>query len=176
MYSEKFKNLVLYILENSHYKEEGIKKLNKLLYFVDFYFYRDNEKFISEDVQYAKAGMGPIVNNYREIFSEMVQDNVLQLVDTMPRIVYKNIQPADISDFSSEEIDHVCKVLEKYGKLSSSDLESISHQQQPWVLTENMGEIIDPDLALLIAKESDNEIEVDNEELKKELIDLANQS
>lgn len=176
IYSEKFKNLVLYILKNSHYREEGIKKLNKLLYFIDFYFYREHERFISENVRYAKAGMGPIVDNYRAIFPEMVKDQVLEQISSVGPVMYRAKQSPDLSVFTSEEIDHVCKVLEKYGKLSPSDLENISHEQQPWVLTENYGEIIDPDLALLIADESEEEIEVENEQLKKELVDLANEA
>jgi uncharacterized phage-associated protein len=174
MYSDKFKNLVLYILGNSHYREEGIKKLNKLLYFIDFYFYREHERFISDNIQYAKAQMGPIVDHYREIFPAMVKDNVLEQINSASPIIYKAKQPVDLSVFTSEEIDHVCKVLEKYGRLSSSDLENISHEQQPWVLTENNGDIIDPDLALLIADNSDNEVDIENEELRKELTNLAN--
>ena len=65
-------------------------------------------------------------------------------------------------------------MLNHYGKLSSSDLELISHQQQPWLLTENVGEKIDPDLALLIASDDSEETHIENENLKNELIRLAN--
>ena len=173
LYNEKFKNLVLYILENDHYREEGIKKLNKLLYFIDFYFYRKFERSIS-GAQYAKAPMGPIVEKYKEIFLDLEHKGVLKQEDMIGQIIFRPKQKVDVSVFSSEEVDHVRDVLEKYGKLSSTELESISHEQQPWILTENYGDIIDPDLALLIADQPEEEIEGENETLKKELVELAN--
>ncbi len=174
IYNEKFKNLVLYVLSHEDYKEGGIKKLNKLLYFIDFYFYRDHEQLIS-DMSYAKAEMGPVVDKYRTVFSELEKDGFLKSTDGVGLTAYQPLVKAEITQFSSEEIDHIGKVLNKYGKLSSTDLEGISHRQQPWILTENMGEIIDPDLALLIADDDSEEgYHVENQKLKDELIDLAN--
>jgi uncharacterized phage-associated protein len=172
-YDNKFKNLVLYILNHEDYKEGGIKKLNKLLYFIDFYFYRDNEKLIS-GMEYAKAEMGPIIDGYKSIFGELTKDGVLAPPDSAGYVVYKPLESADLTQFSSQEIDHIGKVLDRYGKLSSSELESISHRQQPWLLTDNMGGTIDPDLALLMADDNSEDIQVENEDLKKELIELAN--
>ena len=173
LYSEKFKNLVLYILENNDYQDEGIKKLNKILYFIDFYFYREHERSIS-DARYAKAGMGPIVDNYKEIFQQLDNDGVLKQLSENGRIFHKPKGKADKTIFSSEEIDHIRNILDKYGKLSAAELESISHDQQPWVLTRQAGDIIDPDLALLIDDGNAEDIEVTNEQMKKELVDLAN--
>lgn len=175
LYSDKFKNLVLYILSKDSYKEEGIKKLNKILYFIDFNFYRESRKFIS-DVNYAKAGMGPIVDNYKKIFKQMVDGGILEREEIYGKINYKAKVNFDISKFSSEEIEHINNILDKYGKLSSIELESISHVQQPWILTENEGDIIDPDLVLLIDDGLAETTEVLNEKLKKELIELANQT
>lgn len=173
LYSDKFKNLVLYILSRDSYKENGIKKLNKILYFIDFYFYRDNNKFIS-DVKYAKAGMGPIIDNYKEIFRKMVEDGILEKKEFSGLVSHRAKKRFDISKFSPQEIDHINNVLDKYGKLSSIELESISHDQQPWILTKNNGDIIDPDLALLIDDGLADSAEVMDEDLKKELIELAN--
>jgi len=175
LYSDKFKNLVLYILSKDSYKEEGIKKLNKILYFIDFYFYRENNKFIS-DVKYAKAGRGPIINNYKKIFGQMVEDGLLERDESFGPVNHKAKAEFDISKFSSKEIDHINNVLDKYGKLSSMELESISHEQQPWILTKADGDIIDPDLALLIDDGLADSTEILDEELKKELIDLANKA
>lgn len=175
MRRKKFKNLVLYVLSNDHYEDRGIKKLNKILYFIDFYFYRDHERFISNDIKYAKAEMGPIVDKYKEIFKEMIkEDKILERTEQYGVMLHKPKTKVDISMFSSEEIEHIHNVLERYGKLSSAELEGISHEQQPWILTENYGEIIDPDLALLMDNESTRETEVKKESLKNELIKLAN--
>ncbi|KKW35475.1 MAG: hypothetical protein UY82_C0038G0023 [Candidatus Uhrbacteria bacterium GW2011_GWC2_53_7] len=81
---DKFKNLVLYVLSHGDYKEGGIKKLNKLLYFIDFYFYRDHERLIS-GVSYAKADMGPIVDDYRVVFDELEQKGFLEPIEDTER-------------------------------------------------------------------------------------------
>ncbi|MFH1946975.1 MAG: type II toxin-antitoxin system antitoxin SocA domain-containing protein [Candidatus Magasanikbacteria bacterium] len=168
MYSDKFKNLVLYILNSDDYVDGGIKKLNKILY-----FYRDNEKFIS-DASYAKANMGPIVHGYKMIFEEMEKDKILFKNNCCGVFFHKPIMNPDVSIFSSKELDHLHKVLKKYGHLTSAELESISHEQQPWILTENFGDIIDRDLALLMNDEEDCEYSLDNEALKNEIEALAN--
>jgi uncharacterized phage-associated protein len=173
----KLRNLILYILAHQDYQEGGIKKLNKLLYFVDFYFYRDHESQISE-ASYAKAQMGPIIDGYKQIFFEMVKSGDLSETVGDEAVVYRPLRAADLGVFTPEQVDHVSRVLDRYGKLSGRDLEWISHQQQPWVLTENFGDIIDPDLALLIDdEENDAETSViGDDELRKELEKLANQT
>ncbi|MBI4598762.1 DUF4065 domain-containing protein [Candidatus Uhrbacteria bacterium] len=170
-YSEKFKNLVLYILSHDSYREGGLKKLNKMLYFIDFYFYKDQERFIS-DVAYAKADMGPVVDGYQEIFSKMMTDGVLKKHANRSGILEANV-PYDIASFAPEEIEHIRNVLDAYGKLSSTILETISHQQQPWLLTKQMGDIIDPDLALLIDNGESEEVDIHDPKLTSELIALA---
>ena len=171
-YSDKLKNLILFVLSSEDYRDEGIKKLNKILYFIDFYFYRDHERLIS-GAQYAKADRGPIIDNYKELFGQLVADGVLHRKDVNGPILYCPKVKPDISIFSSEEIEHVHDVLKRYGRLASAELESISHDQQPWVLTERNGDIIDPDLALLVDIEGNGEAEVSSPVLKDELIKLA---
>jgi uncharacterized phage-associated protein len=175
LYDDKLKQLILYILAHPEYKEGGIKKLNKLLYFIDFYFYRDHEKQIS-GAKYAKASMGPVLDDYQHIFKQLVADGIVSLSEDEGKMLYKPLQSCDIHQFTGEEIDHIGHVISRYGKLGSAELEAISHQQQPWLLTENFGDIIDPDLALLIGNfEADQEgVVMDNQQLKKELVHLAN--
>lgn len=173
-YHDKLQQVILYVLNHPDYREGGIKKLNKLLYFIDFYFYRDHEKLIT-GAKYAKAPMGPLIDRYQQIFSELEQAGVLvgKIVDG--RNIYLPLVKCDVESLSSIEVDHISQVLGRYGKLRSSELEAISHGQQPWVLTENYGDIIDPDLALLMSDESseDSEREITDPQLRDELIALA---
>ncbi len=171
----KLRNLILYVLAHQDYQEGGIKKLNKLLYFIDFYFFRDHERLIS-DAKYAKAPMGPVLDEYNKIFAVLEKDGDIECLDARGMTACIPKKDADLKIFSSEEIDHISKVLDRYGRLPGNDLEWISHQQQPWVLTERFGDIIDPDLALLIEDDAgDSETStVTNPQLKEELQDLAN--
>lgn len=173
-YSSKLKNLVLYVLSKKTYNDEGIKKLNKILYFIDFYFYKKHEKLIS-DVNYAKAERGPIIDNYKAIFTELVQEGVLSFDSSKGPILFSPQQSPNLSAFTADEIAHIDDILEKYGRLTSKELESISHSQQPWILTEKYGDIIDPDLALLIDDTTiDTEITEVSTNLKEELEKIAN--
>ncbi len=173
----KLRNLILYVLTHQDYQEGGIKKLNKLLYFIDFYFYRDHERLIS-GADYAKAPMGPVLDKYDDIFSALEKAGDLKCQDELGKKICKSLKPYDLKVFTPDEVDHISKVLDRYGKLSGGDLERISHQQQPWVLTENFGDIIDPDLALLIEDDvDDSETSViKNPKLKEELQELANRA
>lgn len=173
----KLKSLILYVLTHQAYKEGGIKKLNKLLYFIDFYFYREHERLIS-GAKYAKAPMGPVLDHYESIFSELERTGDVKCQSEGSMTICRALKSADLSNFTPEEIDHIARVLDRYGRLPGSDLEWISHQQQPWLLTENFGDIIDPDLSLLIEddkSESETSI-VKDPELRKELEDLANRT
>lgn len=172
LYSEKFKNLVLYILNSKEYEDGGIKKLNKMLYFIDFYFYRDHEIMIS-GMNYAKADMGPIVDNYKEIFSLLASEGFVKRSIECGTVLHSAMCKADLADFTGEEIEHIDGMLDRYGRLLSSDLENISHSQQPWILTDNNGEIIDPDLALLIDDGAATESEIINDQLRKEISVMA---
>lgn len=122
--------------------------------------------------------MGPVVDSYQDVFAKLVTDGDLNLTEDGSTKIFKPLRQAELEMFTSEQVDHISKVLDRYGKLSGRDLEWISHQQQPWVLTENYGDIIDPDLALLIDDEvSDTDTSfVKNEDLKNELENLANQA
>lgn len=173
----KLRSLILYVLTHQAYQEGGIKKLNKLLYFIDFYFYRDHERLIS-GAKYAKAPMGPVIDDYEKIFATLERAGDLKCEPTRGMNVCTALKPADLTSFTSEEVDHIARVLDRYGKLPGSDLEWISHQQQPWVLTENFGDLIDPDLSLLI-EDDKNESEtstVTDPALRKELQELANRT
>lgn len=173
--NDKLKNLILYVLSHQDYQEGGIKKLNKLLYFIDFYFYRDNERLIS-GAQYAKAAMGPVLNDYKFIFESLEVSGDVKCENADAKTICKPLKVADLRVFTADEVDHVSKVLDRYGKLPGSDLEWISHQQQPWILTEKFGALIDPDLALLIEDVTDDSemSVVKDEKLKEELESLAN--
>src|SRR3989339_2058294 len=80
-YSDKLKNLILFVLSSEDYRDEGIKKLNKILYFIDFYFYRDHERLIS-GASYAKADMGPVVDGYKFVFQNLEKDGILESAGT----------------------------------------------------------------------------------------------
>lgn len=175
--ANKLRNLILYVLTHQDYQEGGIKKLNKLLYFIDFYYYRDHERLIS-GAEYAKAPMGPVLDEYEKIFAALETAGDLKCQNDDGKTVCTALKSAELSGFTPEEVDHISKVLDRYGKLPGSDLEWISHQQQPWELTENFGDIIDPDLALLIEDDTgDSETSiVKDPKLKEELQELANRT
>src|SRR3989338_5197872 len=100
---DKFKNLVLYVLSHGDYKEGGIKKLNKLLYFIDFYFYRDHERLIS-GVSYAKADMGPIVDDYPVVFYELEQKGFLKFFEDPVFKAYKPLVKADLAQVRRRQL------------------------------------------------------------------------
>jgi len=124
-------------------------------------------------MNYAKADMGPIVDNYKEIFSLLASEGFVKRSIECGTVLHSAMCKADLADFTGEEIEHIDGMLDRYGRLLSSDLENISHSQQPWILTDNNGEIIDPDLALLIDDGAATESEIINDQLRKEISVMA---
>lgn len=136
-----FNLILLYI---SYFKDfDGIKKLNKLLYFTDFEYYDKYSKSIT-GYNYIKYPMGPVIENYSEIISEMEGKNILKRVKS--RILginktytvhkMKKLVEPDLELFEKEELQVIREVWYKNELKSGKELEEESHVDAPWILTD----------------------------------------
>ncbi|WP_121567354.1 Panacea domain-containing protein [Petrotoga sp. Shatin.DS.tank11.9.2.9.3] len=111
-----FNLILLYI---SYFKDfDGIKKLNKLLYFTDFEYYEKFSKSIT-GYNYIKYQRGPVIENYSEIIKEMENNKLvrrgkkevlgLNKIYTVSRI--KNMVEPDLDLFEKEELEVIRYVL-----------------------------------------------------------------
>lgn len=146
----KYKNLILYLCQKLGGSIHGRKKLFKLLYYVDFdmFEYKESRKTVTGTKYYAwKMGPVPEKEVFEKIISDMQQDGSITDAkeDTAPgyhptEVITAKKDP-NYSVFNDDEIFIINKVIEKYGKLSGTQLEQLTHNEAPWCATEHNAEI-----------------------------------
>ena len=145
-------DLLLFILNHSQ-PNIGIKKLNKLAFFLEFTYIFENDKALT-NAEYAALPMGPIVNDYKKLIARMVKaGKIVQNIKADQG--FEDYLPMErAKDFDPELTGFLLTVLNRYKDLSPKQLEDLSHGLDSYNITvhENggdMGRVIDKDLALL---------------------------
>ncbi len=132
----KFKNLILYILERCAGKANlGETVLYKLLYFSDFNYYEIYEEHLS-GATYKKWAKGPVPHEITTILHDMETAGMLQSF-TADYYGYrqKRYMPLVNSDkriFNGAEIDVVDKVIDRLSDMSAAQISQYSHGDMPW--------------------------------------------
>lgn len=149
--SEKFKQLLLYILEKCGGKPNvGETVLYKILYFCDFNYFETYEKPLS-GMKYKKMQFGPVPDQvlYFSVIEEMRKSGQIERIskpyinDTI-QTRYLNFEEADLSIFGedSEKMRKVVdSVIERLSGLSARQIEEYSHNDFPWISQQDNEEI-----------------------------------
>ena len=146
---QKFKNILLYILEKCAGKPNiGETLLYKLLYFSDFNYYELYEEHLS-GAKYRKLPFGPVPQKLDTVITSMIKDSQLQRVKTnyhgFKQTRYLPLEKPNLSTFSAREKDVIDKVIDQYSDWSASAISDYSHKDMPWLASED-GEMIDYEL------------------------------
>jgi len=140
-------DLVLYISNKLEPEKSDKMRLNKLAFLVEFSFLLKYGRSLS-NANYAAIDHGPVIDGYDKLFLKM-QENSLIKIDGF------KIRPlkSRVVSLTDEEKSFVDSVMEKYSKLSNSELRSITHDTDSYKITTDnekiMGKKIDKDLAKL---------------------------
>src|SRR6218665_2208372 len=132
----------------------GKKKLFKLLYFCDFdmFEFRESCLTITGD-KYRDRKMGPVPEAAGMVLKEMNALNDVELGEHIyggnysPAMTIKGLREPNLGLFSADEKFVIDRVIHKYGRLTGAELETLSHAEAPWVVTDE-GELIPFGLAL----------------------------
>lgn len=149
--AEKFKQLLLYILEKCGGRPNvGETVLYKLLYFCDFNYYELYEKSLT-GMKYKRMQYGPIPDQtlFNSVIQEMRKSGMIERVsrpyvnDTI-QTRYLNFTGADLSVFGSD-VDNVRNVadsvIERLSGMSARQIEDHSHRDYPWQVHKDNEEI-----------------------------------
>ena len=147
---DKFKNILLYILERCAGKPNvGETVLYKLLYFSDFNYYELYEEHLT-GAAYRKLPYGPVPHNVDAIINQMINDKQLQRVKTdyhgYPQVRYLPLVKTDLTRLKASEKDVIDRVVEHMGDWSAVTISSYSHKDMPWLASKE-GEEINYELA-----------------------------
>ncbi|MBQ8992137.1 SocA family protein [Candidatus Saccharibacteria bacterium] len=146
---KKYENVILYLCRGLGGSISGKKKLAKLLYYVDFdhFEYRESMKSITGD-KYKAWRMGPVPDCYMEIVDKLEKEGKLKrrsvpsdVPGMNPTEVFEMGAEPDESVFSEDEKYILDRVIKKYGGLTGKQLEVLTHQEAPFVATDQSEEI-----------------------------------
>jgi transcriptional regulator with XRE-family HTH domain len=141
----KFKNIVLYILERCAGKPNvGETVLYKLLYFSDFNYYEIYEEHLT-GATYRKLPYGPVPQKLDAIIKQMIDKGKLQRVKTeyrgYPQTRYLPLEKADLTELKASEKEVIDKVIEQMSDWSAAMISEYSHKDLPWDVTDEGKEI-----------------------------------
>lgn len=145
----KFKNVVLYILEKCAGKPNvGETVLYKLLYFSDFNYYELYEDHLT-GANYRKLPFGPVPHKLDSIIQQMMEHNQLQRIKTeyhnYPQTRYIPLEKANLTELRASEKEVIDRVIEQFSDWSALALSNYSHKDMPWIASKE-GEDIDYEL------------------------------
>jgi len=142
---KKFKEVLLYILNKIGSKPNiGETVLYKLLYFIDFNFYEKYEEQLI-GATYIKNHYGPTPKEFPKIIKEMEGRDLVKIKDKYfeyPQTKYLPLRNPDLSLLKANEIEMIDLVLRHLSDMNASHISEFSHNDVPWITTEN-GKIID---------------------------------
>jgi transcriptional regulator with XRE-family HTH domain len=143
---EKFKQVLLYILNKVGSKPNiGMTVIYKLLYFIDFNYYEKYEEQLI-GATYIKNQYGPTPVEFQKIVKEMIKEKEVTKVKDQyfkyPQTKYLPLKKADLSGFSANEIRVIDKVLEDLSDKNAKEISEYSHNDVPWLTTDD-GAIIE---------------------------------
>jgi len=141
----KFKEVLLYILNKVGSKPNvGESVIYKLLYFIDFdYYERYEEQLIG--ATYIKNNYGPTPKEFVKIVKEMEGKDLLKVKTKYykhPQTKYLPLRESDLSKLKANELRMIDSVLESLSDKNATDISEYSHNDVPWLTTED-GEVID---------------------------------
>ena len=142
---KKFKEVLLYILNKVGSKPNiGETVLYKLLYFIDFNFYEKYEEQLI-GATYIKNHYGPTPKEFPKIVKEMEGKDLVKIKDKYfeyPQTKYLPLRNPDLSILKANEIEMIDFVLRHLSDMNASQISEFSHNDVPWITTDN-GRMID---------------------------------
>ena len=147
---EKFKNVLLYILERCAGKPNvGEKVLGMLLYFSDFNNYEIYEEQLT-GATYRKLPSGPVPEELESILAQMVEERQLHSVITVyqgsPLTRYLPLIKPDLTKLLASEVGVIDKVIVQMGDWSEAMIRRYAHGDRSWEVTKD-NEVLNYELA-----------------------------
>lgn len=143
---EKFKEVFLYILNKVGSKTNiGETVIYKLLYFIDFNFYEKYEEQLI-GATYIKNRYGPTPIEFKKITDKMIEEGEIEKVESKyyeyPQTKYLPLRKANLSELKANEIELVDDVLIRLSDMTAAQISEYSHNDVPWLTTED-GKVIE---------------------------------
>ena len=140
-------DFVLYILNRVEPNKNDKIRLNKLAFFVEFAYLLNFGDSLS-NTEYAAIDMGPVIDGYDALLKDMQKRKLI----TVDGYIIRPLKSPS-KKISQEASSFIDGVIDKYSRLTKSELIGLSHLTDAYKITTDnervMGNIINKKLALL---------------------------
>jgi transcriptional regulator with XRE-family HTH domain len=142
---EKFKEVLIYILNKVGAKPNvGETVIYKLLYFIDFDYYEKYEEQLV-GATYLKNRFGPTPAEFKKIIDQMKGKEIEKVESSYfahPQTKYLPLRKPDLSKLKASEIEVIDSVLSRLSDMNATQISEYSHNDIPWLTTEE-GKVIE---------------------------------
>jgi uncharacterized phage-associated protein/transcriptional regulator with XRE-family HTH domain len=142
----KARGMVVYF---AHLCQPFTTKMNKLLFYADFLYYKRTGNSIS-GMTYQAIPRGPVPQRYDGLYGN-VSDIVERKDEYFPNDVsgerFIGTKDFDATDFNDEELKTLEKVVDRFKSTPTKDIELISHDEPAWYENEKTRDLISYDYA-----------------------------
>jgi len=137
----KFKEVLLYVLNRIGSKPNvGETVIYKLLYFIDFDFYEKYEDQLI-GATYLKNRYGPTPIEFKKLVEKMIREKEITKIKSeyfqYPQTKYLPLRKADLTELRASEIEIIDDVLKRLSDMSAAQLSEYSHNDVPWLTTDD---------------------------------------
>ncbi|UCE21491.1 MAG: DUF4065 domain-containing protein [Candidatus Aminicenantes bacterium] len=138
---DKFKEVLLYVLNKIGSKPNvGETVIYKLLYFIDFDFYEKYEDQLI-GATYLKNRYGPTPIEFKKLVEKMIREKEISKIESeyfqYPQTKYLPLRKADLSELRANEIEIIDDVLKRLSDMSAAQISEYSHNDVPWLTTDD---------------------------------------
>lgn len=145
IHTEKYTELLIYIINYVGARMLGKTKLYKILFFVDWESIKLYGASITND-KYLKYPMGPVPENAWSLISTLKRENAISVqVDIIENqkfmYLFEANREANLNVFSPQEIELIKRIVEKCASKTRVELVEESHKG-PWSRVKDWEEII----------------------------------
>jgi DNA-binding XRE family transcriptional regulator/uncharacterized phage-associated protein len=109
-------------------------KLAKLLYLVDFSWYVIKGKSMSS-LAYRALPRGPVAEPFFQMTDDMFESGQIQIESKGAALLFSVTEHSTQPLLSSEEVDHIRQVAEKWRVSDTQTIVDFTHNQSPWMMT-----------------------------------------
>ncbi len=132
-----YKNAVLYFIKYCSNKYLHATKLNKLLYYLDFVYFRDHKKSVTGDV-YIHQGYGPVPSRVDEILAGLKNEGAIDTeavsINDVEMINFslKDDSKFDETVFNSDQKKLLKQICDEFGNWPTEKIVAQTHLEAPW--------------------------------------------
>lgn len=135
----KFREAIVHIANRcSEDKKFGAVKINKILYYSDFYAYRSLGRSIT-GAEYQHLSEGPAPRELLDVRADLIGDGSIEI---QKRSYFNSVQhrivamrDADVGVFNEDEIAIMDEVIESLWDMNASQVSDMSHNEIGWRVT-----------------------------------------